>query len=307
MPSALLRLCVAAVAVSSVLTVAACGTSGSSGKPSSVVQADNGEAAKTGPQVMKDAAAAMIAAGAVHVTGVGTQGKPPQKLTVEGQLQSEGMTMSARTSGGEQDFISIGKSLYMKGFGGQATGSMVPKSLEKTIGNHWVKFGGDSSDDSSDPSFVTSADDDGDTTTLGGMAKSFSSPEDGVTINSKVTRASLNGQPVVIVTESNGASFKVAATGTPYVLQAVMVDDSKTTGTDEDEGAGTLTFTDYGKRVTITAPADVVDLEQLLKENPKALLPSSFPSALPSDFPTDFPTDLPSGFPTDFPTDIPSS
>jgi hypothetical protein len=274
------RLCLIPLVVGSALTVAACGSSGSSGKPSSVIRADNGEAAKTGPQVMKDAAAAMTAAGAVHIVGVGTEGNPAQKLSIDSHLQSEGMTMSARSTGGPEEVVVIGRSVYLKGLSSLFGGSALPGALAKAAGDHWVKFGDDSSGDSSNGSFFSSGGSDAgsDTTTISGLAKSFAQPGSGVTINGKVTRASLNGQPVVIVTQSNGDTFSVAATGTPYVLQAVMVTNPKTAGTDADEGAGTLTFSEYGKRVTITAPTDVVDLQKLLKQDPSALFPSGVPT-----------------------------
>ncbi|MCW2547023.1 MAG: hypothetical protein JWN96_1483 [Mycobacterium sp.] len=79
MPAGFKRLSIATVAAGSVLAVAACGSSGGSDKASTVVQADNGEASKTGPQVLKDAVAAMIASGAVHGTGVGTEGNPRKR------------------------------------------------------------------------------------------------------------------------------------------------------------------------------------------------------------------------------------
>jgi hypothetical protein len=288
MRSAFSRSCLASVAAGSLMALTACGSGGGS---SAVIKSDNGEAGKTGPQVMKDASAAMTAAGTVHVKAVGTEGKPAQKLSMDGHLQTEGMSMTMHLASGQEDVISLDKTIYLKGLGSTGPTSGFPAALRKIVANRWVKFGDDSSGGSSNPSFFASNDDD--TTTIGGMAKSFSVPEDGVTIDSKVTRSTLNGKPVIIVTESDGSSFVVDATGTPYVLQANKVANSKTANADEDDGFGTITFSDYGKRVTIAAPTDVVDLNSLMEKIPGALLPSGFPTALPSNLPTDFPTEAP--------------
>ena len=137
------RLCFATLAASSALTMAACGSSSNSREPSAVVKADNGEAAKAGPEVLKDAVAAMTAAGAVHVTMVGTQGKPAQTVTEDGHIQSDGLMGSAKSAAGEEDFIAIGKTFYVKGFGADPSGSTLPASLKK-YANRWVEFSGDS-------------------------------------------------------------------------------------------------------------------------------------------------------------------
>jgi hypothetical protein len=294
MSSGLLRLCVTTVAISSALSVAACGASSSTGKPSSVVQVDNGEAAKSGPQVMKDAVAAMTAAGSVHITAVGTEGKPAQKLSMDGYVNSDGLSISMTFGTGKQDLISIGKTTYVKASGTGGSGLFFPAALTKEYANRWLKIAGDPSDTSEGSSsgftFFSTGDDDSGDSTLTGLAKSMAEPDTGVTINSKVTKADFNGEPVVLLTESDGSSFTVAASGEPYLLKAFKA----ATKDDEDEGSGTLTFSDYGKHVTFAAPANAVDLETVIKQDPSALFPSGLPTQLPSGFPTDFPTDVPS-------------
>ncbi|MCW2549335.1 MAG: hypothetical protein JWN96_3795, partial [Mycobacterium sp.] len=219
------RLAFATVAAGSVLAVAACGSSSGSDKASTVVQADNGEASKTGPQVLKDGVAAMLASGAVHGTGVGTEGKPAQAITVDMHLQSDGISIISKSPAGSFALIVIGKTTYTKNSGDDPTATGISSMILKKYANRWVKF--------------TSASDTGvdDTTNLAGFAKSIARLDGGVTIAPKVTRGSLNGEDVVIVTESDGSSFSIAATGTPYVLQAVKVDSSK----DGSYGGGKLT------------------------------------------------------------------
>jgi hypothetical protein len=200
-------------------------------------------------------------------------------------LQSDGISIISKSPAGSFALIVIGKTTYTKNFGDDPTATGISSMILKKYANRWVKF--------------TSASDTGvdDTTNLAGFAKSIASLDGGVTIAPKVTRGSLNGEDVVIVTESDGSSFSIAATGTPYVLQAVKVDSSK----DGSYGGGKLTFSDYGKRISITAPAGALDVDSLMNQPGVA-----FPSGFPTDLPSGFPTDLPSGFPTDFPTDLPS-
>jgi hypothetical protein len=282
------RICVAAATVASVLAVAACGSSSGPDKASTVVQADNGEAAKTGSQVLKDAVAAMIASGAVRGTGVAVEGKPAQTITIDMHLQNDGVSISAKTPGGSSELITIGKTTYMKNSGSDPTQIGFSSILPKKYAGQWVKFTSDSDTE------------DDDTSTLAGMAKSLSSLDDGVTISAQVTRGTLNGEDIVNVTESDGSTMSVAATGTPYLLRAVKAD----TG-DDDPGTATLNFSDYGKRVVLKAPAGAIDIEGILNQ-PGVVFPSDFPTDLPSGFPSDFPTHLPSGFPSDFPTHLPS-
>jgi hypothetical protein len=274
----ILRICFATLAVSTALTVAACGSNNKSGVRT-VGQADNGEAGKAGPQVMKDAVAAMTAAGAVHMTGVGTQGKPPEKFTVDGHVQSDGLAISEKSAGRELGLIAIGKTTYLKGSAGDVSDLSLPGALSK-YANRWVKMSDDSSDDTGSSSLSLASTDD--PPTLAGFGKQLSDPDDGVRINARVTKVTLNGQPAVLVTESDGSSFTVAASGTPYLLKAFKAASKN----DEEDGSGTLTFSEYGKRVVIHAPADAVDLGSLLKQNPDALLPSPLPSGFPTDFPT---------------------
>lgn len=266
------RLCSAALAATSALSVAGCGSTSNSGVHP-VGQADNGEAAKPGPQVMKDAVAAMTAAGAVHLTSVGTQGTPPQQVTMDGYVQSDGVMFSAKSAAGEADFIFIGKAMYTKSIG---SGLALPGFPAK-YANRWVKVTGYSSSDSGSSSSSVTFSSSTDGVTLAGLGKQLSDPDEGVTINGKVTRVTLYGRPAVQVTESDGSSFTVAASGKPYLLTAF-----KAASKNDGEGSATIRFSDYGKHVVIQAPADAVDLGALLQKNLDSLLPSTLPSGFPT-------------------------
>jgi DNA-binding beta-propeller fold protein YncE len=70
----------------------------------------------------------------------------------------------------------------------------------------------------------------------------------------KGASSTLGGQPVVAVTSSKGGTMYVATTGKPYPLEV-----SKNSGGQ----TGKVTFSDYNKSFTITAPANSINIEQL--------------------------------------------
>lgn len=70
----------------------------------------------------------------------------------------------------------------------------------------------------------------------------------------KGTTTTVNGQPVIGVTDTtNGGTLYVATTGEPYPVEIVK------TGS----GGGRLTFSRYNVPVTLTAPANAIDITQL--------------------------------------------
>ncbi len=71
---------------------------------------------------------------------------------------------------------------------------------------------------------------------------------------SKGSTSTLAGQPVIAVDSSKGGTMYVATTGTAYPLQV-----SKNSGGQ----SGKVTFSDYNKPFTITAPANSINIDQL--------------------------------------------
>jgi hypothetical protein len=69
----------------------------------------------------------------------------------------------------------------------------------------------------------------------------------------QVQKSTYEGKDVVVITQTDGSTTTVAATGTPYPLR------SEDKGTD----AGTVTLSDFGTMVTITAPPSPIDLSKL--------------------------------------------
>jgi hypothetical protein len=198
----------------------------------------NGEAAKKGPQVAADAANALEQAGAAHLKGnVTEQG---QSGDVDLQLQGTDVSGTITLGGQKVQLISTGGKIYAKAPAAFWSSFGAPESIAGQLDGQWVIVPGEAAS-----SF--------DTFTLKGLADSLRKPSDG-SIKDAVTTTSLDKQLVVVVSQTDGSTLDVAATGTPYPLKA----------TDKGgDSPGTLTFSGFGKKTTITAPANALDLSTL--------------------------------------------
>jgi hypothetical protein len=233
-PALAITLAVTAVALS------ACGSSG---------PASNGEAKKSGPAVVKDAAAALSAAGAVHFSGTITDSdsKTPDKVDL--QLQSDGTSGSLTSSGYEIDLISIAGVTYEKAPAAFYTSEKAPAAAATALGGHWVKLAASDSSEFSD-------------FTLAGVAKSLTDPtQNSSATEQKTTSGTLNGQKVVIVHQADGSQLFIAATGKPVPLKVINSSKSK-------DGTGTLVLSGYGKHQVIKAPAGAIDPTKVLTGGP---------------------------------------
>jgi hypothetical protein len=213
----------------SVLVVTGCGSSG---------PASNGEANKSASQVVKDAGAALVSSGAAHLAGFVPDSSTKKPENIDLHLQSDGSSGTITALNFPVSIISVGGTSYIKGPTAFWVASKVPAAAAAKLGNRWVKVPADADFSSS--------------FTLSGLASSLNKPDAGVTINPKVTTGKFNGQKVVIVSESDGSQLYVAATGTPYPLRVVST--AKSSG-----GAGDATFSEFGKRVALKAPAGAID------------------------------------------------
>ncbi|MCW2546569.1 MAG: lipoprotein [Mycobacterium sp.] len=220
-----------AIAVTAV-AVSACGSSGPS---------NNGEAKKSGPQVVKDASTALAAAGAVHFAGTITDSDTKTKTKVDMQLQSDGTSGSLTSAGYQIDLIAINGVTYEKAPAAFYTSQKAPAAAAAALGGHWVKLSGSDSD--SDFTQFT----------LAGVAKSLTDPtQNSSPTEQKVTTGTLDGQKVVIVRQADGSQLFIAATGAPLPLKVVNSDKSQ-------DGSGTLILSGYGKHQVIKAPAGAID------------------------------------------------
>ena len=198
---------------------------------------DNGESAKKGPQVAADAANALEKAGAAHLVGSGTQDGKPMKLDVH--VAGSDATGTLTMGGAKVDLVNVGGKLYVRASGDFWTQNGIPASAVSLLDGKWVVVPGQAAGELSQFS-------------LKGLADELRHPSDG-TIKNDVHTDTLDGKEVVVVTESNGSTLDVAATGTPYPLRIV----------DKGSQSDTIDVSYFGKKVSITAPSGALDLSQL--------------------------------------------
>jgi len=198
---------------------------------------DNGESAKKGPQVAADAANALEKAGAAHLTGTGTQDGKPMQLDVT--VVGADATGTVSMDGAKLDLVNAGGKLYIRASGDFWTQNGIPASAVSLLDGKWVILPADAAGELSQFS-------------LKGLADELRHPTDGK-IKDAVHTATVDGKKVVVVTQSDGSTLDVAATGTPYPLKIV----------DKGSEASTITASDFGKKTKISAPSGALDLSQL--------------------------------------------
>jgi hypothetical protein len=246
----------------------------------------NGEAAKTGMQVLVDATNALAAVPAVHITGTQTADGQTQKLDL--RVQADGLIGTAQTSDATSELLAVDGKLYSKGTLSPQATSLLPKSVEAQLAGRWTYI--DPAANTSSLSMSSSVDE---PMNLKGFAAGLRKLEKGVTVAAAVTTDTLDGQPVVVVSESNGSRLFVAATGEPLPLKII----SKEQGDSGFDIVGSGTFSYGDDPVKLQAPAGAVSMQQILGK----LMPPE-PTLLPSNFPTELLSLLPSPLPTDLPS-----
>lgn len=201
--------------------------------------AGNGEAAKTGPQVAADAADALAAASAVHMVGTGMSDGAP--LSLDLHLQGSDVSGTVGSGGQSVDVISAAGQTYAKAPAAFWTAQQVPASVARKLAGKWVLVPAEAGSSLGDVSLTQLADE-------------LRKPSDGTTWQPQVTTSTYQGQDVVVITQSDGSTTDVAASGTPYPVHS------------EDKGTnpGTVTLSDFGTKVAITAPPSPLDLQKLV-------------------------------------------
>jgi hypothetical protein len=220
------------------LVVAGCG-----GSSSSKGGNDNGEAAKSGQQVLTDAVNAAEAASSLHMSGqISSDGETiGLDLTI---VKGKGATGSLTIKGQTVELVIVGSYAYIKAgaaFWTQVAGS-AGSTIASLLGDKWLKV------PTSNAQF-------GQFTAIADSKSLFDSlSSTGGTLTNKGA-TTYNGQSVVsIFAGSENGTLYVAATGTAYPVAIVK----------KGAGAGgTVAFDRWNKSVTLTAPSDVVDLSQL--------------------------------------------
>ncbi len=219
----------AAVMVGVAVVLAGCGGGAKS----------NGEASKTPAQVLHDTLAVTDVASAVHVSGkVSSDGTP---ITIDIHIvRGEGGRGSMSENGLRFDLVRSGKTVYIRGsdaFYKKFTG---PSGAQLFHGR-WLAFPASSADMGSITPFT-----DIDTFFHGITSQHGKLANDGET--------TFRGQKAVAIRDTTqGGTLYVAATGKPYPLGI--------SGTGSN--AGTISFTEWNARASVTAPKNAVDVGKL--------------------------------------------
>ena len=223
---------VAVVAVLVALSVTGCSGDGDgAGAPS------NGLEDETAAQVLQDAAAALIAAEGVHVSGAGIADGAPARVDLRFQDGSSDGTVTLEEA--QVEITRVGEETYVKG-DEAALGTLgVQPEMHGLAANRWLRV---TPQESSELAGFS----------LDSFARQLTTSES--PLEREVEQTELDGVPVVVISRQDGAKLYVANAGPAYPLRA------------ESEGAdpGRIDFTDYGADFQISAPPGYVELDELV-------------------------------------------
>jgi hypothetical protein len=212
--------------------LAGCGSSGKSAK-------SNGEESKPAARVLADAKAAATSASSAHVSGsIQSEGTP---ITLDlSTARGKGAKGSMSTSGLKFDLVRIGDTLYIRGsdeFLKHFAGGAVAQLLH----DKWLKA-------SATHGRLKSL---APLTSLGALFEGVSANHGKLVNDGKKT---YKGDAVVVIRDtSDNSKLYVASTGKPYPVAIV--------GAKKGE-SGTITFGDWNKSVSLTAPDGAIDISQ---------------------------------------------
>jgi hypothetical protein len=224
-----------ALALALVLTamlLAGCGSGGKTAK-------ENGEASKPADRVLADANAAATNAHSAHVSGSIRSNATPITLDLS-TARGKGAKGSMSTNGFTFDIVRSGDTLYVRGsdafykhFAGAAVAQLLHGKWLKGSATHGRL-------ESLAP-----------LTSLGALFAGISAHH-GTLVNDGKTM--YKGQQVVAVTDkSDNSKLYVAETGKPYPVALVGGKKGQ---------SGTITFDDWNKPVSLSAPTDALDISQ---------------------------------------------
>ncbi len=224
----------AVVVIAAVVAVILVATGGSSKKKGGGggTSALNGVQNQSGPDALTTARVALRGAKSVHLTGTVPSGS--QKIRLDITLAGADTAGTLTINNNDVQLIKIGDAVYIKGdpdFLKQYAGG--DSSVVGKLNGKWLKAKSTS---------------DFDDFTLDGFANTLKD-DSSAKINQKVTQETLDGKPVVIVSQSDGSRLTIANTGTPYPLALSAKDATQ----------GQISFSDYNKATTIEAPTDFYD------------------------------------------------
>lgn len=219
--------------LAAVLLIGGCGGSGS---PSGA----KAEEGKTPTQVFADAKSALFNAKAVHATGTVTTSGVAEQIDL--QLQDQNTSGSITDAGAKIQIVKTGGSIYLKAPAAFWTKTVGAQGAP--LAGKWIRV-------------TTAQAGDLSQLTLQGLAANLNTNDSPLTGTTQ--KSTVDGQKALLLTQKDGSQLFVADNSTPVPLKAVNHGASQ----------GTITFSDYGKVQTITAPPGAVTPQQALG-SPKA-------------------------------------
>jgi len=228
--AAAMRATVPALVLTAAL-LAGCGSSGTTAKA-------NDEVSKSPVRVLADAKAAATSASSAHVAGSIKSNGTPTTLDLT-TARNKGAKGSMSTNGLKFDLVRIGDTVYIRGsdefynhFGGAAVAQL--------LHGKWLKA----------PATRGRLKSIAPLTSIGALFAGISSQHGKLANDGKT---SYKGQDVVAIRDtSDGSKLYVAATGKPYPVAIVGGKNQ----------SGTITFGDWNKSVSLSAPSDAIDIGQ---------------------------------------------
>ena len=217
---------IAAIVVGIVVATGGKKKTGGGGGGSTV--ATNGVEKESGSDALTSARVALRDANSAHLTG--TVQSDGQAIQLDLMLAGTDAEGTLTINNNDVQLIKTGGSVFIKGdpdFLKQYAGGNA--AAVTALNGKWLK---------------TVSTSDFDSFSLDGFANELKGGTGSSTVNPKVTTSTLNGKPVAVISQSDGSTLTIADTGTPFPL----VLSSK--GSD----GGQITFGDYNKAVSITAP-----------------------------------------------------
>ena len=226
-----MRTGVLAVLVASAVLLAGCGGSGSK---------SNGEAGKAPKQVVADALKAAVGAKGVHVSGSVVSSGTAITLDLRivkgaggsGQMSEQGLSFQLVRVGGKA-YIK-GSDAFWKKFAGAGVATL--------LHDKWLSGSATTGNLAS-------------LTALTDISKLFNGALGAHGTLKNAGETTYKGQKVVALKDTTkGGTLYVAATGTPYPIAIVAPNNGK---------QGSITFDDWNKTVSISAPKGAIDMSSL--------------------------------------------
>jgi hypothetical protein len=192
---------------------------------------------KSGQEVADAAADALEKAGAVHVAG--TIAQEGEEGEIDLQLQGADAIGTLTFGGSEIEFLNVGGTAYMKAPPGFWGSFGLPEEVAAQFEGQWVTVPAEAASQFQQFS-------------LDGFVEELRNPSSDV--KKDVEEDELDGDPVVIAEQQDGSTLTVANDEPAYPLEIKNKGDQE----------GTVTFSRFGEEEKIEAPADALDLTELM-------------------------------------------